>query len=272
MCHVICCVMTAVVAWRSRVGASPMSPALSTPPGRGWSCANAAGTGSRVRSDRSATTRITMKPSSERFDVRTAFPGQCGERHLRLRPVLEADHDRLFQHAKRAHLARHAALCPAVGLAGAADLRQVLAQLIVGGELVEQAALEPPAVAEEPPVRERHVLGTGHLDGDRVEALEMGRAAELPAAGPDAVHQLGRVASADLPHLDARVELVGEVPNEVAEVHALLRAEQHGDPAMARVDLHVHDLELEPAAPGPAPARLGVLELALATLVPLRSL
>src|SRR5215813_4374507 len=269
MCQVICWVMTAVVAWRSRVGASPMSPALSTPPGRGCSCADAPGTNARASSESSARTRVSMKPSSEWFDVGAAFPGERGEGHLRLRPVLETHHHRLLEHTKRAHLARHAALAAAVRLAGRAHLGQVLAELIVGGELVEQAALEPAAVAEEPAVREGHVLGLGHLDGNGVEALEIRRAAELAAAGTDAVHELGRIARPDLPHLDAGVELVGEVADEIAEVHALLRAEEHGDPAMARIDLHVHDLEPEPAAARAPPAGLGVTQLALAALVPL---
>ena len=148
----------------------------------------------------------------------------------------------------------------------------MLAQLVVGGELVEQATLEPATVAEEPAVRERHVLGLGHLHRDRVEVLEIGRAAELAAAGADAVHELGRVTGADLPHLDARVELVGEVPHEIPEVHAFLGAEEDGDPAMTRVDLHVHDLELEPAATRAASAGLGVPELALTAIAPLRRL
>src|SRR5215471_4437790 len=272
MCHVICWVMTAVVAWRSSVGASPMSPALSTPPVRGCSCANAPGRETRVSSETSATTRISMKPSSERFDVRPALPGQGGERHFRLRSILEADHHGLLEHAERAHLARHAALAAAIGLAGRAHLGQVLAQLIVGGELVEQAALEPAAVAEEPAVRERHVLARRPLDGNGIEALQIRRAAELSAAGADAIHELGGVARSDLAHLDAGVELMGEVADEIAEVHALLRAEEHGDAAMARIDLHVHDLEPEPAAARAPPAGLGVAQLALAAVVPLRGL
>src|SRR5437867_777715 len=272
MCQVICWVITAVVACRSRVGASPMSPALSTPPARGWSWAEATGAVARISSDSSAAERVSMAPSSERFDVRTVFPGERGEWDFRFRPVLETHHHRLLEHAQRAYLARHAALGAAVGLTGRADLGQVLAQLVVGGELVEQATLEPATVAEEPAVAERHVLGLGHLHGDRVEVLEIGRAAELAAAGADAVHELGGVAGADLPHLDAGVELVSEVPHEMPEVHAVLRAEEDGDPAMTRVDLHVHDLELEPAAPRAAPAGLGVPELALPAIAPLRRL
>src|SRR3990172_10241886 len=153
MCHVICWGMTAVVACWSSVGASPIIPALSTPPMRGCSCAVAAE--AEVRSTRAAsvTIRVIMGDLSERLDVRAAFPRQGLERHLGLGAVLEAHHHRLLEHAQRAHLARHAPLRAAVGLAGRADLGQVLAQLVVGGELVEQAALEPAAVAQEPAVR-----------------------------------------------------------------------------------------------------------------------
>src|SRR5262249_2505055 len=122
MCHVICWVMTAVVAWRSRVGASPLRPTLSTPPVRGASCANAPGRETGVSRETTMPTRISMKPSPERFDVRPALPGQGGERHFRLRSILEADHHGLLEHAERAHLARHAALAAAIGLAGRAHL------------------------------------------------------------------------------------------------------------------------------------------------------
>src|SRR3989304_6011453 len=149
MCQVICWVMTAVVACRSSVGASPFIPALSTPPVRGCSCAVAAGAVVRNTTAASVAIRMIMGDLSKRLDVRAAFPRQGLERHLGLGAVLETHHHGLLQHAQRAHLARHAPLRAAVGLTGRADLGQVLAQLVVGGELVEQAALEPAAVAQE---------------------------------------------------------------------------------------------------------------------------
>src|SRR5215468_8689693 len=104
MCQVICCVITAVVAWRSSVGASPIMPALSTPPMRGCSCAVAAGAAARTARARTAGSRGIMGSLSERPDVRAAFPGERLERHLGLRAVLEAHDHRLLQHAQRAHL------------------------------------------------------------------------------------------------------------------------------------------------------------------------
>src|SRR5574342_1024321 len=117
MCQVICCVITAVVAWRSSVGASPIIPALSTPPMRGCSCAVAAG--AMVKSARTASVaiRIIMRDLSERLDVRAAFPRQGLERHLGLGSVLESHHHGLLEHAQSTHLARHAPLRAPVRLA-----------------------------------------------------------------------------------------------------------------------------------------------------------
>src|SRR2546430_4158215 len=262
--------MTAVVTCRSSVGGSPIIPALSTPPIRGCSCAATAGTKVRIARATSAARRMIMGVLSERLDVRATFPGQGLERHFGLGAVLETHHHGLLEHAEGAHLARHAPLPAAVGLAGRADLGQVLAQLVVRGKLVEQAALEPAAVAEEPAVRERHVLRLGHLHRDGVELLEIRRAAELAPAGADPIQELGRVGRADLAHRDARVELVGEVAHEVPEVYAVLRVEQHGDATVPGIDLHVHYLEPEPPPPGAPAADLGVLELAIAAITPLR--
>src|SRR5215471_2785408 len=206
------------------------------------------------------------------LDVIPAFPGELVDRHLGFRSVLESHHDALLEHSEGPHLARHAAAAVAALRARGADLGQPRAQLLIGRELVEQAAFEAAAVAQETAVGQRHVLRLGHLDRDGLEPLQVGGAAELPAARADAIHELGRVARPDLSHLDAGMELVGEVADEIAEVHALLRAEEHGDAAMTRIDLHVHDLEPEPAPPRAAPAALGMAQLALAPVVPFRDL
>ena len=143
----------------------------------------------------------------------------------------------------------------ALGLAGGPDAGQLGAQRLVLRELVEQAALEPPAVAEEAAVVQRHVLGLGHLHRHGLEAAQVGRAAELAAAGADAILHLRHVAGADLPHLDAGAELPGQVPHQLAEVDPGLGREEHGHaPAVAR-QLDVDDLQREPAAPGPGAGR-----------------
>src|SRR5438067_6768847 len=185
-----------------------------------------------------------------RLHVGPALPGQLLERHLGLAAVGKADDDGLREHADRAHLARHAAAAPAVGLAGGVHARQAGAQLLVGRELVEQAALEPAAVAEQAAVGERHVLRLGHLHGDRLELAQVGRAAELAAAGADAVHDARRVAGADLAHLDARAELAREIAHQLAEVDPVLGVEVHGDPAIGAVYLHVDHLDGQGASVG----------------------
>src|SRR5439155_4473204 len=145
-------------------------------------------------------------------------------------------------------LAGHAAARAAVRLAGRVDARQPRPELLVGRELVEQAALEAAAVAEQAVVGQRHVLGLGHLHRDGIEAPQVRRAAELAAARPDAVHDLRRVTRADLAHLDPRPELARQIAHEVAEVDPLLGVEVHGRPARHRVHLDVDHLHHEAAA------------------------
>src|SRR3989449_4691659 len=160
----------------------------------------------------------------------------------------EADPPRLLEHADRRPLARHAAPAAARGLARRVDPWQARPELLVGRELVEETALQPSAVAQQPVVGERHVLGLRHPHGDRLEAPEVGRAAELAAARPDAVHELGRVARADLAHLDPRVELACDVADQLAEVDAVLGIEVDGDTARRRLHLDVHHLHREPSS------------------------
>src|SRR3970040_173471 len=89
-----------------------------------------------------------------RLDVGPPLPGDLLDWDLGLRAVLEANDHRLREHAKRLDLALHAAAAPALGLARRADLGQPVAQLVIGGELVEQTALEPAAIAQEAAVGE----------------------------------------------------------------------------------------------------------------------
>src|SRR5262245_4601157 len=133
--------------------------------------------------------------------MRAPLPRELGERALRLRSVGKADHDRFLQNLHGADAPLHAASAPAVGLARGAHAGQLGAQRLVLRELVEQAALQPPAVTEEPAVIEGYVLGLGHLDRDRLEPAEMSRAAELAAARPDAIMHIRDVEGGDLPQL-----------------------------------------------------------------------
>src|SRR5207247_5898621 len=139
------------------------------------------------------------------------------------RAVREAHDHGLLQDSQRLHLPRHTPTAAARGLTGCIDARQPGAQLLVGRELVEETALEPAAVAEQPGVRQRHLLRLGHLHRDRLELAQVRGAAELAPAWPDAVHDLRRVARADLAHLDAGVELA--------------RSEEHTSELQSRLEL-----------------------------------
>src|SRR5919109_1207498 len=103
---------------------------------------------------------------------------------------------------RRPHVSRNAAAATAAGLTRRVDLRQPRAQLLIRRELVEQTALEPAAIAEQPVVGERHVLRLGHLHRDRLELAQGRGAAELPPARSDTVEHAGGVTGADLAHLD----------------------------------------------------------------------
>ncbi len=62
-----------------------------------------------------------------------------------------------------------------------------------------------------------------------------------------AAHHGGLLAHANLAHVDALVQLAGEVPHQLAEVHALLRGKV-ADHLLATEDvLDAHGLHLEPA-------------------------
>src|SRR5258708_5332072 len=93
-------------------------------------------------------------------------------------------------------------------------------------QLVPQAALEPAPESGKLRGIQAQVLLLGHLDGDRLERRQKGRAAERPAAGAIAANHLRFVTHADLTHLDARVKLGRELADELAEVDAPLGGEK----------------------------------------------
>src|SRR2546426_7864991 len=72
---------------------------------------------------------IRRPPRSTLFPYTTLFRSLV-ERHFRLRPIGEADHHRLLEHADRRHLARHAAPAAARGLARRVDPWQARPELL----------------------------------------------------------------------------------------------------------------------------------------------
>src|SRR6266446_2966872 len=106
--------------------------------------------------------------------------------------------------------ARRIRAMPAVGAAA-------MLYAVAVRQLVAQAALEASALAGELRRVEAELLLLRHLDRHRLERVEPGRAAERAAAGPVAAEHFRRVAHADLAHLDADVEVPGQVAHQLAE-------------------------------------------------------
>src|SRR5437868_435404 len=114
-------------------------------------------------------------------------------------------------------------------------------------QLVAQAALQAPAQPRELRRVEAQLLLLHHLDRDRLEGLQERRAAERPAAGAVAAVHLRFVADADLPHLDPRAELRGELAHELPEVDAALRREIEDQLRAVERLLDARELHAEPA-------------------------
>src|SRR5215510_753364 len=94
-----------------------------------------------------------------------------------------------------------------------------------GRLLVPQAALQAAAQPRQLRRVETEVLLLRHLDRDRLEGLQEGRAAQRAAAGAIAADHLGFVADADLAHLDAGAKLAGQLAHQLAEIDAAVRRE-----------------------------------------------
>ena len=109
----------------------------------------------------------------------------------------------------------------------------LLGEAPAGGDielvLVLEAAEQATASARDLAGVEGEMLVLGEPQVDRRKLLEPRRAAVLAAAASDAGQPRGLVADADLPELDAGAEQRGEVPDEGAEVDALLRGEVDGE-------------------------------------------
>src|SRR5256885_2147601 len=123
--------------------------------------------------------------------------GQIGERDPVLAAFVVADPDRFLVDLGAQH--RHRALA---GAEHGAHRRQPLGAVAVLGQLVGEATHQSPAGPRDLPGVERELLLARHLERDRMEVPEPGRAAERPAARPAAVHAPRLVAHPDLPQLD----------------------------------------------------------------------
>src|SRR5439155_632738 len=115
------------------------------------------------------------------------------------------------------------------------------------GQLVAQAALQPAAQAGQLRGIQAQVLLLRHLDRDRLERREKRRAAERPSARAVAANHLRFVPHADLPHLDARVELGRELAPELAENDAAFGGEIENEARAVERLLGLCELHAEPS-------------------------
>jgi len=127
---------------------------------------------------------------------------------------------------------------------------QLLVQNVVRLVLVSQAALEPPAATADLRQIQGGLLELGHGHGDRFEGLEEVLAAAFPSAGLEICEQPGFVAGSDLAHLDTRLKLGGESPNQLPKIDPLLGHEEQDDPLAAEDLLAIDDLHVEPVFGG----------------------
>src|SRR5688500_5029191 len=134
-------------------------------------------------------------------------------------------------------------MCAAAAAAAAASARAAAAWVIAAPfapapavhdtfrvrQLVAQAAFEAAAEAGKLGRVQAQVLLLGHLDRHRFERGEKRRAAQWTAAAAVAADHLGRVANADLPHLDPGSELGTELLDQLAEIHPAVGSEVKND-------------------------------------------
>ena len=122
------------------------------------------------------------------------------------------------QHLGRDHLAAPLGRIDHAALPG-----RDLLQLGIGLMLILQAAHQTAAHAGNLRRVERQVLVLRHVDGHRVEIVQIRAAAQLAPAGAQPADHLGLVAHADLAQFNARAEHAGKVLDQLAEVHAPVR-------------------------------------------------
>jgi hypothetical protein len=117
-----------------------------------------------------------------------------------------------------------------------AELGQAFAQLGVRGLLVDQAALEPAALARDFRRRQHEALIFGHLDRDRHELGQPRRAAQREPARADAADGFRFVAHAELAQLGPHAGRLRERRHEVAQIEPIVARVVDDELAAAELD------------------------------------
>ena len=123
--------------------------------------------------------------------------------------------------------------------------------------------LRRPQIPESFPGIQGQVLVLGHPDADGSEPLQEGMAADRAAAGAGGPQDLGLVPHADLAQLDSRVEVLDEVFDQLAEVHAAVGGEVEHRLAGVQPDPHLGQFHGEAAGQDALPAEGARLALPL---------
>ena len=126
---------------------------------------------------------------------------------------------------------------------GVPDLGQLALHLLIGLELVDQAALKATADARQLRLIEREVLLLRHADRDVRELVQPRGAAQLAATRADAGHDLRLVARAHLSELDARAEVGGEGGVELRQVGAILAGIEEDKARSVELPVRPEDLD-----------------------------
>ena len=158
----------------------------------------------------------------------------------RLRRAVQADLHRLPQQIHALHVAGAVRR-----LDEGLHLGHPLGGVLIDILLIFQAAHQPPAGAGDLGGVQAEVLGLGHFDGHRQEAVQELGAAEGPAADAQAADHLGLVPHADLPQLDPGPEHAGQVPHQLPEIHPAVGGEVKDDLAAVKAGGDVHQLHLQ---------------------------
>src|SRR5712692_10787465 len=124
-----------------------------------------------------------------------------------------------------------------------AELRQLALHLLVGLELVNEAALEPAADPGELRLIQRKVLLLGHPYRDVRKLVEPRGTAKLAAARAHAGHHLGLIPCAYPPELDARTEVRGKRGVQLAQVGTLVAREEEDEARAVELPVRPEDLD-----------------------------
>ena len=124
--------------------------------------------------------------------------------------------------------------------------RELLQRVGIDLVLEVEAALEFAALARQLLRVGHDLLRLGSAGGDTLEVGQPCGAAQLAAAGAQTAHLAGLLTDADLLHLDAHMELLGQHLDELAEVHTLVGGIVEDGLRVVALELHVVHLHVQP--------------------------